>query len=64
MFFVFGCGITFAQDPFVDSILGAKSVRRMTLKSKGETVKQYKISLGDQPVENGEREGDQKNTRG
>ena len=52
MFFAFGCGITFAQDPFVDSILGAKSVRRMTLKSKRESVKQYKISLGGQPEGN------------
>lgn len=52
VFFAFESRISFAHDPFVDSLLVEKSARRMTLKSKGETVKQYKISLGGQPEGN------------
>jgi lipoprotein-anchoring transpeptidase ErfK/SrfK len=48
----------------VDRILIEKKKRRLTLISKGEAIKSYKIALGGNPVGPKEREGDNKTPEG
>jgi tetratricopeptide (TPR) repeat protein len=48
----------------VDRILIEKKKRRLTLFSKGEAVKTYKIALGKDPVGPKERQGDNKTPEG
>jgi murein L,D-transpeptidase YafK len=48
----------------VDSILIEKKERRLTLISKGEAIKTYKIALGGDPVGPKERQGDNKTPEG
>ena len=48
----------------VDKILIEKSERRLTLLSKGEVLKTYKIALGGNPVGPKERQGDNKTPEG
>ncbi|MFZ7125477.1 MAG: L,D-transpeptidase family protein [Desulfobacterales bacterium] len=47
-----------------DKVLIEKEVRRLTLLSKGEVIKTYKIALGGNPVGPKEREGDNKTPEG
>ena len=47
-----------------DRILIEKGERRMTLFSKGEVIKRYKIALGGNPVGPKERQGDNKTPEG
>ena len=48
----------------VDKILIEKKKRRLTLVSKGEVVKTYKIALGGDPIGPKERQGDNKTPEG
>ncbi len=48
----------------VDKVLVEKKKRRLTLISKGESIKTYKIALGGNPVGPKEREGDNKTPEG
>jgi murein L,D-transpeptidase YafK len=48
----------------VDKVLIEKKERRLTLLSKGATVKIYKVALGGNPVGPKEREGDGKTPEG
>lgn len=48
----------------VDKVLIEKKKRRLTLISKGETIKAYKIALGGNPVGPKERRGDNKTPEG
>ena len=47
-----------------DRVLIEKQARRMTLFSKGEVIKTYKVALGGNPVGPKEREGDNKTPEG
>ena len=47
-----------------DKVLIEKQARRLTLFSKGEVIKTYKIALGGNPVGPKEREGDNKTPEG
>ena len=47
-----------------DRVLIEKKARRLTLFTKGEVIKTYKIALGGNPVGPKEREGDQKTPEG
>ena len=47
-----------------DKVLIEKKARRLTLLSKGEVIKTYKIALGGDPVGPKEREGDNKTPEG
>lgn len=48
----------------VDKVLVHKRERRLTLVSKGQVIKTYKIALGGNPVGPKEREGDKKTPEG
>jgi murein L,D-transpeptidase YafK len=48
----------------VDKILIEKKERRLTLLSKGEAIKTYKIALGGNPIGPKERQGDRKTPEG
>ena len=48
----------------VDKVLIEKKERRLTLLSKGEVIKTYKIALGGNPVGPKERQGDNKTPEG
>jgi tetratricopeptide (TPR) repeat protein len=48
----------------VDKILIEKEARRLSLLSKGEVIKSYKIALGGNPVGPKERQGDNKTPEG
>lgn len=48
----------------VDKVLVHKRERRLTLVSKGEVIKTYKIALGGTPIGPKEREGDKKTPEG
>jgi tetratricopeptide (TPR) repeat protein len=48
----------------VDKVLIEKKERRLTLLSKGEMLKTYKIALGENPVGPKERQGDNKTPEG
>jgi L,D-peptidoglycan transpeptidase YkuD (ErfK/YbiS/YcfS/YnhG family) len=48
----------------VDKVLVEKKERRLTLLSKGEVIKTYKIALGGDPVGPKERQGDNKTPEG
>ena len=47
-----------------DKVLIEKEARRLTLLSKGEVIKTYKIALGGNPVGPKERQGDHKTPEG
>ncbi len=47
-----------------DKVMIEKKERRLTLLSKGEVIKTYKIALGDNPVGPKERQGDNKTPEG
>ena len=47
-----------------DEVLIEKNARRLTLLSKGEVIKTYKIALGGNPVGPKERQGDNKTPEG
>jgi L,D-peptidoglycan transpeptidase YkuD (ErfK/YbiS/YcfS/YnhG family) len=47
-----------------DKVLIAKKKRRLTLLSKGEVIKTYKIALGGNPIGPKERQGDNKTPEG
>ena len=47
-----------------DKVLIEKKERRLTLLSKGEVIKTYKIALGGNPVGPKERQGDNKTPEG
>jgi tetratricopeptide (TPR) repeat protein len=48
----------------VDRVLIEKKIRRLTLISKGEAIKSYKIALGGNPVGPKEKQGDYKTPEG
>ena len=52
------------QNRSVDRVVVHKKERRMTLFSKGEAIKTYKVALGGNPVGPKEREGDKKTPEG
>jgi len=54
----------FAADLTADVVLVEKKARRLTLLSKGQVLKAYKISLGGNPEGPKEREGDRKTPEG
>ena len=56
----------FRQDPYgtADRILVEKTKRRLTLLSNGQVLKQYKISLGREPVGHKTRSGDNRTPEG
>lgn len=53
-----------AENVSVDKVLIEKKARRLTLLSKGEAIKTYKMALGGNPVGTKEREGDGKTPEG
>jgi murein L,D-transpeptidase YafK len=53
-----------AENVSVDKVLIEKKARRLTLLSKGEAIKTYKMALGGNPVGPKEREGDGKTPEG
>lgn len=53
-----------AQEIRADKILIEKAARRLTLFSKGEAIKIYRIALGGKPIGQKEREGDNKTPEG
>jgi murein L,D-transpeptidase YafK len=53
-----------AENVLVDKVLIEKKARRLTLLSKGEAIKTYKMALGGNPVGPKEREGDGKTPEG
>ncbi len=53
-----------AQEVRADKVLIEKAVRRLTLFSKTEAIKIYRIALGGNPVGPKEREGDKKTPEG
>jgi L,D-peptidoglycan transpeptidase YkuD (ErfK/YbiS/YcfS/YnhG family) len=55
--------IAFRTEP-ADKVLIEKKERRLTLLSKGEVIKTYKIALGGDPVGPKERQGDNKTPEG
>jgi murein L,D-transpeptidase YafK len=52
------------QDVIVDRIIVEKSSHRLTLKRDGEELKTYRIALGQNPVGNKERKGDNRTPEG
>lgn len=48
----------------VDKIVVNKAKREMFLLSQGETIKQYRISLGDNPIGHKQQEGDERTPEG
>ncbi len=52
------------QDARVDKVLIEKGARRLTLFSKAEALKTYRVALGGNPVGPKEREGDNKTPEG
>lgn len=48
----------------VDKIVVNKAKREMLLLSKGATIKQYRISLGDNPIGPKQQEGDERTPEG
>lgn len=50
--------------PFIDKVLVLKSERRLEVISHGEVIRQYRVSLGKQPVGHKQRSGDQRTPEG
>ena len=56
--------VILTDDIEADSIVVFKSERRLVLMENGKTLKEYHISLGDEPVGHKEQEGDEKTPEG
>jgi murein L,D-transpeptidase YafK len=60
----FAISHTFAADISVDKIVVEKEARRLTLVSKGQSIRTYKVALGKSPEGPKEKEGDNKTPEG
>ncbi|PAU89754.1 hypothetical protein CK507_02465 [Pseudomonas sp. WN033] len=58
------CLNTQADVPPIDKILILKSERRLEVISQGETIRQYRVSLGRYPVGHKQQKGDQRTPEG
>lgn len=56
--------VVLPEETKADSIIVFKSERRLVLMENGKTLKEYHISLGDEPVGHKEQEGDEKTPEG
>ena len=60
-----GCSfVTSAANPVIDKILILKDERRLQLISDGAVLRQYRISLGGQPVGHKRQQGDERTPEG
>lgn len=58
------CLSTQADVPPIDKILILKSERRLEVISQGETIRQYRVSLGRYPIGHKQQQGDQRTPEG
>jgi murein L,D-transpeptidase YafK len=64
IFLLFNVATVFASDFIADRIIIEKKARRLTLFSKGQQIKAFKVALGRNPVGPKEKEGDNKTPEG
>ncbi|AGA90661.1 hypothetical protein Thimo_1895 [Thioflavicoccus mobilis 8321] len=53
-----------APSPVVDQVILEKSARRLKLMANGQTLRAYRVGLGDNPIGHKERQGDERTPEG
>ena len=62
--FLFFSSLVLSEDQLADSVLVDKSDRKMWLIKDGQRYKEYRISLGDNPIGHKQQEGDERTPEG